>query len=289
MKDDKCYPCTWKKTTKGFEVRSVDFPDICGQGKTLYDAEEQFAFKLSDRVRQWPATFGYTVPAPVDEEFAKFQSDWILVTGSNAVLNQREPLSKWFKGGACSKCGTPKGPRTDEELSFEHTSDAVEDIVAVTSGAMCIKLYSKRFVNTIFDSKVNNVELRVTRQTKRQKKEYFEIIPRKVIVPVVPGFCIGTWWQCSDCGTAIVGGRFRVGELQYFFDEDDVSSSANDIIVVGQRDSGELLISLRKWRGTRNGQGLTGVSTYRVGVLPKSMHLGYAVDYQKAKEAPSAA
>jgi len=282
------YTCTWKKTSRGFEIQSVDFPDIRGQGRTLFSAEEQFAFKLSDRVQHWPASFGYTDPPPVDEEFARFQSDWVLTTGSNAVLKQRHQLSHLFEGGACLKCGAPKGPRTGEILSFEYSSSAIEDVVSVTSGPVCIKLYSKQFVDLIFNTGDLEFELRATKQTGRCGKEYFELVASEFVVPVVPKFCIGTWWECSDCGTAIVGGRFRVGELRYFFDENEVTSSVNDCIVLGQRDSGELLVSLKKWRSVRNGKGLVGANTHRVGLLPKSIHLGHAADYQKVQRALSA-
>lgn len=283
MSDDKLYTCTWKKTSNGFEIRSVEFPEIVGQGATLFKAEEQFAFRLSDRVQQWPAAFGYTVPAPVDEEFAKFQSDWILVTGSNAVLKQQGGLSHLFKGGACLKCGVPKGPRTDEILSFDYSCSAIEDVVSVTSGPVCINLYSKQFADVIVNTWNPKLELRATKHSGRSEKQFFELVTSETVLPVVPKFCVGTCWQCPDCGAAVIGGRFRVGELRYFFDESEVAGSGHNYIVIGQRDSGELLVSLSKWRGVRNGEGLVGVRTHRVGLLPKSMHLGHATDFQKTK------
>jgi len=87
---------------------------------------------------------------------------------------------------------------------------------------------------------------------------------------------------------AFVAGRFRVGELRYFFDDDEMRLLQRDFAILGQEPYGQLLVSLQRWRGARNGEGLVGVSTKRMGLLPMSMHLGHAADYQKAKRASTA-
>jgi len=288
MSDNKLYTCIWKKTSKGFEVRSVDFPNICGQGKTLFSAEEQFAFRLSDKVQQWPAAIGYTIPPPADEEFAKFQSDWILIGGGNALLKQQHNLSKLFEDDACIKCGAFKGRRSSEPLSFEYSSSSIEDVAYVDSGSIGIMIYSKQFVDGVFEGVDTRFQLRPTVcMGKRCKKEYFELVSEDVVLPVVPRFCNETFRECTVCGMASVAGRFRVGELRYFFDDDEMRTLDDDFAILGQEPYGQLLVSLHKWRGVHSGEGLVGVSTKRVGLLPKSMHLGHAVDYQKAMKAVS--
>lgn len=97
----------------------------------MFKAEEQFAFRLSDRVQQWPAAFGYKVPPPASEEYERYRSDLILVKCGNAVLKQKEDLSRLFEGGACISCGGPFGSRTEEVLAFDYSSTSVEDVAYV--------------------------------------------------------------------------------------------------------------------------------------------------------------
>jgi hypothetical protein len=289
MSNENAYTCTWTKNSDGFEIRSVEFPEIIGKGKTLFSAEEKFAFKLSDRVQQWPAAFCYKDPPPADEEFARFQSDWILVGGCNAVLRQGGELGHLFEGGACSKCGAPNGPRNREPLSFDYSSSSIEDVAYVAAGSAGIRIYSKQFIECVFRGENLSFEVRpAVRKKGRCRKDYFELIADRFVLPVVPSFCQNTWRECPGCGTPFVAGRFRVGELEYFFDNEEVLALGSDFAFLRQRLSGELMINLQKWRGVHNGEGLAGVSTHRVGLLPKSMHLGHAADYQKAKgESPA--
>lgn len=114
------------------------------------------------------------------------------------------------------------------------------------------------------------------------------MVSRSVLLPVVPSFCREVWNECSGCGRASVDGRFRVGELRYFFDVDEVRALGGEFALVGQEVSGELMVGLEEWQRVRNLDKLVGVSTKRLGILPKSMHLGHASDYQKTKGASPA-
>jgi hypothetical protein len=289
MSSDKLYTCTWKKTKSGFEIRSVDFPDVYGQGTTLFKAEEQFAFRLSDRVQQWPAAFGYMVPPPASEEHERFQSDWILIECGNAVLKQKGNLDHLFEGGACVECGAPFGPRTEEVLGFDYSSSSVEDVAYVKSGSVRMQIYSRQFVDSVLPGAMASFEIRPTkRRSGRCKKEYFELISSSILSPVVPSFCRELWRECSLCRRASVGGRFRIGELRYFFDVEDAIALGSEFALLGREVSGELVVGLEKWQRVPNLDSLIGVSTNRMGTLPKSMHLGHAANYQKTKEASPA-
>ncbi len=284
MSNDKLHACTWKKTSNGFEIRSIEFPEIVGQGATLFKAEEQFVFRLSDRVQQWPAAFGYKVPPPASEEYERFQSNWILVKCGNAVLKQKEGLIHLFEGGACIGCGGPFGPRTEETLAFDYSLTSVEDVAYVKSGLIIIQIYSRQFVETVFANATPHIGFRPTkRKSGRCKKDYFEIVSRSILYPVVPSFCREIWSECSVCGRASVDGRFRVGELRYFFDIDEVRALGSEVALLGQEVSGELMFGLEEWQRVWGLDNLVGIGTKRLGILPKTMHLGHAAEYQKSK------
>ena len=266
------HECQWKQTAKGFEVWWSGDPSVRGEGKTLFKAEEAFAFALAEATNVYPPLYRYLVPPPADEEFARYQSDWVIVSGTNVILRQDKPFDNLFDGGCCRACGVPRGHRNDQPLRYDYSGSFHEDIIWVIHGNTEIQLFSERFLEIgLGVSADNHIVRKATCCKGKPRLNYVEILVKNPPAAVGCESVEPIGRSCGDCPSRWVAQRGRIGELQYFFDVDDMAAIKSGWTPFWNGRRSEVLVHLDRWRSIQARRGLKGVVGNRVGVLPKAM------------------
>lgn len=266
------HDCLWKQTANGFDVWWSKDPSVRGSGKTLFKAEEAFAFALAEATNVYPPVYRYVTPPPADEEFARYQSDWVVVSGMNAILRQAQPLDDLFEGGCCKTCGIPQGKRNDRALRYEYSSSRHEDVVRVVHGNTNIRLFSEQFLKVVLGMDGDSANLREATCIKgKPRSNYFEIVASDTLAAVGCESEEPIGRSCGDCKSRWVAPRGRIGELRYFFDADDMAAPREGWIPFWTGWRTDILVHLGRWRFAQGGRGLKGVVGDRVGILPKAL------------------
>jgi hypothetical protein len=266
------HDCLWKQTAKGFKVWWSKDPSVLGSGKTLFKAEEAFAFALAEATNVYPPAYRYVTPPPADEEFARYQSDWVVVSGMNAILRQTQPLDDLFEGGGCKTCGMPLGKRNDQALLYEYSSSHHEDVLRVVHCNTNIRLVSEKFLKVVLGMDGPNGIFREANCIKgKPRSRYFEAVANSSLAAVGCESEEPIGRSCGDCKSRWVAPRGRIGELRYFFDADDMAAAREGWIPFWTGWRTDILVHLDRWRSAQGGRGLKGVVGDRVGILPKAL------------------